>query len=1347
MTSLLVPISVDALSLDKAQRVVGPDLDFARLPWAGIDRDHNSDTPYLASSANSQPFRERLIHLDSGAHLHWSMPDAFTRGNYRSKPWAAEPVGDLYFPAAPNRWVVTRREYGSDHIEASWLVESDFIHPQTADNARSDDTDQLPITYPHPSPNPGVAPFLRLGRAIALDSAGGSLPFQPIGQNNTGNHKTKAEGSYLPELGQRLTAIGWGDPNFAALYANCRSVFGLHDKHILTRPCVYDVFGWYGGGVPDPLVEFRRDIAGLDEEELIARLNARSNEPVLYKDASLSLELRREADRLLLRDAFGWELQEGVDLSETVLCHGRVIIDPDIVGQFEGIDRIDSPVAVGHTGAEAFGALMAELMTTDDTRKTQIEEQMEALRLNQKLANHRLDIGRKFREARHGEQFDSAARQTLWAIRPLSVTNSTTGPVEASPAPQLPPELGSALNRLNMAHHTYDMELAKIESLRSTLFNDWHLWMQARYPRNDHKAFTIDVNAMARLLKRDLAKLNTLIKTNGRLVQSVERERWSFSAAPSDPPSTASSVESAHRTVQALLSAGNLEKTMHLVRVPGPRFWRPKDPVVLLTHPMAQPSPRHGQDGELTVSVFPLEPARLRASFRMASELTLATEHFEAQGQLFTRTATQGRHNWNPFSLEWNVRTEGLEDGANNGSDDRHYQSDFVQRNYTLPPEGSDLEMLSQSSHSNLQNQLLGRCLLVPRVETLFVDRVISYLKQASGSAAALAVATYERRGALAVLAPAVEAFWLREGAAVKTQAQHDANIGDFPDEPLATLLAGCRLIEKEGLRTLSQSLGGFYDALSGRCQELQIPIADPLGFPEEQALTEEIAAAIGSDHRPSPIGSAAMHSFSSGRMAMSQLRLVDTFGRFVDWTPRKLIASETLVHQQVGRVRVPPRITQPLRLAVDWLSAADDEIELTAHPSHSPVCGWLLCSHLDHGSLAVHNADGHYLGQVDQKGRWRIAPGPDLGPSGPNEIANRHLAALVHWFTHRPGEAAFMPAFTKLLDDALDGISASDYNDTASRALLAGRPIAVVRVRISLELLGLPATDVSFADLVARLNGALPSSHGLENIAIPLRIGEHGILGDGVVGFWIESNAHDGHDAAYHDRIFWSPQPAGIGEIPTHSDIARIGAFNKHPERLHLTPKGSAITVTLLLDPRANAHFTTGILPVKTIKLPEDQYREAMGRIGMTFLSTPVLTGSAHIETQVPMQSGGDWLWIEKRGEDWSETATAPHVSYADLIRAFPKTGDILWKTLGNSQWLEVRDENVPARFVPPDTSKPLSLPGYTEKQARDILSVLDTIACGIRRPARSADYSHQTEAREGWLQFRPYTDKPQEP
>ncbi len=61
---------------------------------------------------------------------------------------------------------------------------------------------------------------------------------------------------YLPEP---LTAVGYGDPTFAALYANCRSIFGLHDAYAgPTEDLRYEVLGWYSDPSQDCLARLRQ---------------------------------------------------------------------------------------------------------------------------------------------------------------------------------------------------------------------------------------------------------------------------------------------------------------------------------------------------------------------------------------------------------------------------------------------------------------------------------------------------------------------------------------------------------------------------------------------------------------------------------------------------------------------------------------------------------------------------------------------------------------------------------------------------------------------------------------------------------------------------------------------------------------------------------------------------------------------------------------------------------------------------------------------------------------------------------------------------------------------------------
>ncbi|HEX9921973.1 MAG TPA: hypothetical protein VGD99_04875, partial [Anaerolineae bacterium] len=59
-----------------------------------------------------------------------------------------------------------------------------------------------------------------------------------------------------------LTAVGYGEPTFAAFYPNCHSVFGFHDDDYAgTIPANlrYDVIGWYNDPEADFLKTFAAD--------------------------------------------------------------------------------------------------------------------------------------------------------------------------------------------------------------------------------------------------------------------------------------------------------------------------------------------------------------------------------------------------------------------------------------------------------------------------------------------------------------------------------------------------------------------------------------------------------------------------------------------------------------------------------------------------------------------------------------------------------------------------------------------------------------------------------------------------------------------------------------------------------------------------------------------------------------------------------------------------------------------------------------------------------------------------------------------------------------------------------
>ena len=235
---LFVPIHLDALFLESAQTVLEAMADFSKLPYYDGEKGQNAnaDVPYISEEIVSHPFRDQSLRLSRGVHLHWALPDALTQG--------VNSATGVVFPPAPDRWLVTR--CGPDGVpQKQWMIESDYLHPEGAKPAGT-------VSFPlPPRPHEGKwQPYRYLGRKWVVgegrpaDAPGAeylnALVDDVAEEEKTNWHRVVAAG---------LTALGYGEPAFAAFYPSCRSVFGLHDDEITSREAFksvrYDVIGWY----------------------------------------------------------------------------------------------------------------------------------------------------------------------------------------------------------------------------------------------------------------------------------------------------------------------------------------------------------------------------------------------------------------------------------------------------------------------------------------------------------------------------------------------------------------------------------------------------------------------------------------------------------------------------------------------------------------------------------------------------------------------------------------------------------------------------------------------------------------------------------------------------------------------------------------------------------------------------------------------------------------------------------------------------------------------------------------------------------------------------------------------
>lgn len=171
--------------------------------------------------------------LTTGIHLHWSLPEALTKG-------ATNSAGNLAFGLVPNRWLISRVIITtSGPVRSSWIVESDSL-------SASLPAGQLAITLPVKKVKASDQDYMYTGIYKTFDS-------QWTDPGNNVNFKNLT--------GQDLSAVSSGDPSFAAFYPNSRSLFGFQDtlSDVKITPndppinILYEVAGWFSNPGSDPL--------------------------------------------------------------------------------------------------------------------------------------------------------------------------------------------------------------------------------------------------------------------------------------------------------------------------------------------------------------------------------------------------------------------------------------------------------------------------------------------------------------------------------------------------------------------------------------------------------------------------------------------------------------------------------------------------------------------------------------------------------------------------------------------------------------------------------------------------------------------------------------------------------------------------------------------------------------------------------------------------------------------------------------------------------------------------------------------------------------------------------------
>lgn len=465
----------------------------------------------------------------------------------------------------------------------------------------------------------------------------------------------------------------------------------------------------------------------------------------------------------------------------------------------------------------------------------------------------------------------------------------------------------------------------------------------------------------------------------------------------------------------------------------------------------------------------------------------------------------------------------------------------------------------------------------------------------------------------------------------------------------------------------LSQSLSGLHQQLIMRDPGQHVPLTSqsltellnnsnqPL---EPGETVQGLLDLFGGSDKSLPLaqvptsGPPRYNPIRAGHFVIKKLWVVDDFGQvynvFTDSESNPYlqpVISEALCTPAPGQtptflpgvVQLTPRFVQPSRLNFRFVSATDESRETTSDPLTNPVCGWVLPNHLDKG-LTIYDAGGNALGELVLAGgasnrrlRWEPIPNTPAPVGAPPDIANKHLRGFVEGLLAQSDGGKTFLDLLSVIDETLWTTDPLGGRADQSLSVLIGRPLALVRASLELELQGNPVYDQGWATTGQQVQTfPFPASTGQPNftdIPFTVHLGNLELRDDGLLGYFTNDNYQQFNSLRM-------PEESSPSSYFIQQD------FTLTPDSDAISPASESVSVvTMLIDPRGYVYANTGILPIKQIALPGEYVEPALKRMDVTFRTGPVLTDTEALRMPLPSFSRGRWSWIQHTGVTvWQE-------------------------------------------------------------------------------------------------------------
>ncbi|MGH9057142.1 MAG: hypothetical protein ACRDYY_14965 [Acidimicrobiales bacterium] len=1221
---VLVPIEVDALVLRPGAQELWADCQMTTPPGGTT-----SGSPADARTLLPPPFKELDPKLRTpGVYLHWALPDALTAGSQNYDPSQPDAARNTQFPAIPDRWLIVRigpDEKGGRRAVNGWVIQAESETPVVTG------LDQY-LGAPHDSSTHGP-----------------------------------------------LTALGHGDPAWAAYYDNVVNRLAFHDPLSTDTPAgtlAYLVCGWYSDPTQDllaasetpTLAAFESRVKSLGWQLDTSALDAaaKSSHDNMSAAASYGLStplLGTALDALnpkMLLDKHTAVVDAASSLAgvaeytsvdawwpQQILCHGAAVGIGWPTDSWSGNtsqslstsaggppDPASINVALGATSGETLGTIVAHASGSPDD-----------IRLVEAFSVHVLD---EVDQPDGRANLDDALHQGAFGSLPGGETTEVIRDPPVPPAPPLPTTPGTPGPGIFA-----DRATAKFPAPDLTFIN-------ARSERFSESNVSTPTYSSA-LRGSEVSVIDGRLPNLGGVLGGT----------PASTPHPARDI-----TVRRSL----------------PRLWHHTDPVILLQG--GRRSFKHGADGRMnadgqlvcrltgdTVTALvlnvPQQPdqsasitgadllargiengavppecdALLSETVLLDPGSSLAAAVAAATGRSAVPVNTWRDHVLVEQTVWWALRDRAVDPApiVSRCGYSGHLPSPIAitppQRPWvplhldwevSVTPDSlndwtlDEIDFIPAPTNGSPPAAappllLKGRSLLTAGIAKAAADAARKALDDASKSAGAgtIPAGMRERYGSavqrlvVESLATATANITIREGAAAATGSGGGGAAGPLSAADAARLGSIASMLDN--MDVLATSLDGITDQLRKGAPAIVGPATPAPAKPPEGML-----------------------ALRSGRIQITRLRLVDCFGQTLDLAgssdganadPTKILLGDVIVDPATPGVgMLPPRFTAPGRLWFRWADATSGSTDGTINP----LCGFVVPNHLD-GDVELFDPAGAALGTVlpdDTSGiAFEDPPGkpPTVGQSLTAAIRDEHLRGLVQglidWGRADRSEnrEGALSALMRSIDSTRWSVDPFGQTGEEHLSLLIGHPVAVMRASLKVEV----------------QDPAAPPENAWT--AVPVRLGALTHWKDGLYGFFVNDDygtLHVAEEAALMARDvgplrgFLGP----IAQVPAAAAALTEGLTTPYqnpvshpyvdPGFLIWIRPGQQISLTLLVEPQTSVHATTGLLPRKDIGVRREWVAPGLAAIAPTFRFGPVLVDPKQVALPLAKDLAGTWTW-----------------------------------------------------------------------------------------------------------------------